>query len=83
MPKSPFFVLDAIYEIIIFFIRALFTGKDPILLLKEEEQKQQQEFDEMLQNDPNPAAKELLLLLSKQRESYKVDHSSTIDSIKT
>jgi hypothetical protein len=68
---SPFFVLYAIYEIIVFFIRALFAGKNPRLLLKEEEQ----EFDNMLQlqlqNDSNPAAKELLQLLSKQKESYK------------
>ena len=71
---SPFFVLYAIYKIIIFFIRALFAGKDPRLLFKEEEQKQQREFDEMLQNDPNPVAKELLQLLSKQKESYKKSH---------
>jgi len=37
MPKSPFFVLYAIYEIIVFFIRALLAGKTPTLLLKEEE----------------------------------------------
>jgi hypothetical protein len=48
---SPFFVLYAIHEIIVFFIRALFAGKNPRLLLKEEEQ----EFDNMLQlqNDPH------------------------------
>ena len=66
---SPFFVLYAIYEIVVFFIRALFASKNPRLLLKEEEQ----EFDEMLQND-SPAAKELLQLLSKQKESYKKSH---------
>ena len=70
MPKSPFFVLYAIYEIIVFFIRALLAGKTPTLLLKEEERKYKK-FDEMLQNDPNPAGKELLQLLSKQKELYK------------
>jgi hypothetical protein len=71
---SPLFIVYAIYEIIVFFIRALFAGKDPRLLLTEEEQKQQREFDEILQNDPNPVAKELLELLSKQKESYKKSH---------
>lgn len=68
---SPFFILYAIYEFFNFFIRALFAGKDPIILLKEEEKKQQRDFEESLQNDPNPAAKELLQLLSDQRQSYK------------
>jgi hypothetical protein len=68
---SPFFVLYAIYEIVVFFIRALFASKTPRLLLKEEEQ----EFDNMLQlQNDSPAAKKLLQLLSKQKESYKKSH---------
>ena len=61
---SPFFILYAIYEIFIFFIRALFAGKNPIILLKEEEEKQQRDFQ-------NSASEELLQLLSNQRQSYK------------
>jgi len=72
MPYSPFFVLHAIYEIVTSFIRAFFTGKDVRLLMREEEIKQQRDFDQMLQNDPSSGAKELLQLLSKQKESYKV-----------
>jgi hypothetical protein len=72
MPYGPFFVLHAIYEIVVSFIRAFFTGKDVRLLIREEEQKQQRDFDQMLQNDPSSGAKELLQLLSKQKESYKV-----------
>jgi hypothetical protein len=72
MPYSPFFVLYAIYEIVTSFIRAFFAGKDIRLIMQEEEQKHQRDFDQMLQNDPSSGAKELLHLLSKQKESYKV-----------